>query len=211
MGKPLILIGGGGHAKSCIDIIEESGNFTIEGIIDVPDKLDSQVLGYRVIGNDNDIAGLIKQGYWFLITIGQIKSALPRTKIWQLLSSNNANIATVISPLSHVSKYAIVNKGSIIMHGAYINAGAVIGCNAIINTRAVIEHDSTIGDHCHISTGVLVNGSCKIGEEVFVGSGATINHGVSIVNDVRIGSGSLVHKNIKEPGTYIGVPFTRIA
>lgn len=211
MGRPLILIGGGGHAKSCIDVIERSTDFVIEGIIDMPEMLNSDVLEYKIIGDDSDIAGLVRKGYWFLITIGQIKSVLPRTKAWQLLMLQNANIATVISPLAYVSKHAVVGKGSIVMHGAYINAGAIIGQNTIINTGAVIEHETVIGDHNHISTGVLVNGNCAIGDEVFVGSGTTINHRVNIVNDVRIGSGSVVHKSIKEPGTYAGVPFTRIS
>ena len=32
--KPLILIGAGGHAKSCIDIIENENRYYIFGIID---------------------------------------------------------------------------------------------------------------------------------------------------------------------------------
>ena len=37
--KPkLILLGAGGHCKSCIDVIETEGKFTIAGILDVADK-----------------------------------------------------------------------------------------------------------------------------------------------------------------------------
>ena len=34
----IILIGGGGHCKSCIDVIEQEGRFTIAGIVDMPEK-----------------------------------------------------------------------------------------------------------------------------------------------------------------------------
>ena len=44
MKKPeIILVGGGGHCKSCIDVIEAESRFTIKGIIDQDGKL--QLLG----------------------------------------------------------------------------------------------------------------------------------------------------------------------
>ena len=35
----LILIGGGGHCKSCIDVIEQENKFNITGILDVKEKV----------------------------------------------------------------------------------------------------------------------------------------------------------------------------
>ena len=40
----IILIGGGGHCKSCIDVIEQAGTFQIAGIVDVPEKLHQKAL-----------------------------------------------------------------------------------------------------------------------------------------------------------------------
>ena len=41
MQKPeIILVGGGGHCKSCIDVIEAEGRFIIKGIIDLPDRFE---------------------------------------------------------------------------------------------------------------------------------------------------------------------------
>jgi hypothetical protein len=42
----LILIGGVGHCKYCIDVIEEAGTFRIAGIVDMPAKKQQTVLGY---------------------------------------------------------------------------------------------------------------------------------------------------------------------
>ena len=49
----LILIGAGGHAKACIDIIEQNKTYKIAGIIN--NDTSSQVikLGYKIIGTDN--------------------------------------------------------------------------------------------------------------------------------------------------------------
>ena len=41
----ILLVGGGGHCKACIDIIEQDGKYQIDGIIDLPEKLDQLVLG----------------------------------------------------------------------------------------------------------------------------------------------------------------------
>ena len=40
MDKLEIILVGGGHCKSCIDVIEAEGRFIIKGIIDLPDMLE---------------------------------------------------------------------------------------------------------------------------------------------------------------------------
>ena len=55
--KPkLILLGGGGHCKSCIEVIEAEGKFTIAGILDVADKLGMDILSYPIF-DINEISG----------------------------------------------------------------------------------------------------------------------------------------------------------
>ncbi|RZM00717.1 MAG: hypothetical protein EOO88_58470, partial [Pedobacter sp.] len=148
--KNLILIGAGGHCKSCIDVIETEGKFHIKGILDLKDKVGQQVCNYPIIGTDEDIAHLVEQGYHFLITVGQIKNAAIRKNLYQHLKSLNATIATVVSPKAHVSNHAGIGEGSIVMHGVTLNAGAAVGVNAILNTSCTVEHDAQVGDHCHI-------------------------------------------------------------
>ena len=53
--KEIILIGGGGHCKSVIDIIEQEGKFKIAGIVDKLEFLGTKIFGYEVIANDNDL------------------------------------------------------------------------------------------------------------------------------------------------------------
>ena len=57
MSKPrLILIGAGGHAKACIDVIEQHGGYQIAGLVGRPNEMHAQHLGYAVIATDNDLA-----------------------------------------------------------------------------------------------------------------------------------------------------------
>lgn len=202
----LILIGGGGHCKSCIDVIEQQGKHDIVGILDLPEKKGEKILGYEIFGNDGDIQKYHNLGYEFLITVGQIKSAVIRRNIFDKLELLGAKIATIIAPTAYVSKYAKLGEGTIVMHNVFVNTGANIGKNAILNSGCNIEHDVIIGNHCHISTGTFVNGDCKIGDEVFIGSHATISSQVNVGNNVVIGAGTLVIKNIEDNKKAVGVP-----
>jgi sugar O-acyltransferase (sialic acid O-acetyltransferase NeuD family) len=206
----LILIGGGGHAKSCIDVIEQQGRFSIKGILDPAQPIGTRILNYEVIGTDENISDWLSNNYWFAVTVGQVKNAVPRKRIFDVLKGYNANIATVISPLAYVSPHARIGTGTFVMHGAKVNAAAQVGNNCIINTNANIEHDVIIGNHSHVSTGAMVNGGCRIGDNVFVGSGVVVKHGIIINDDVIIGSGAAVYKNINEQGIYVGNPIKRI-
>ena len=211
MEKPeIILIGGGGHCKSCIDVIEAECRFAIKGIIDIPEKHGQLLLGYPVIGNDNDLPALAKAGHHFLITLGNMGKPDRRKKLFELIKSNGGKLPVIMAPSAIVSAHAQIGEGSIVMHQSIVNAGAKVGVNCIINNKALIEHDASIGNDCHISTGAVVNGDCQIADDVFIGSGAIIKNGVSIVNDVIIGAGAVVVKPIVESGVYVGNPAKRI-
>ncbi len=91
MKEKIILIGGGGHCRSCIDVLEREGRFTIAGIVDVPEKKEHNTLGYPVIGTDADFAKLIKIPPNVLIALGQIKSPLRRMELYDDLIQMGAH------------------------------------------------------------------------------------------------------------------------
>ena len=185
--KKIILIGAGGHCKSCIDVIEQSAEYEIIGILD-PHKHGS-LLGYRIINRDNEyIKELVKKDYYFLISIGQIKTVKTRVKIYNLLKDYGAKIATIISPLAYVSKWATVKEGTIVMHHALINADATIQENCIINSKALIEHDAIIHKHTHISTGAIINGGVEVSQESFFGSAAVSKEYIKVGGFIKAGS-----------------------
>ncbi|MBF0118714.1 MAG: NeuD/PglB/VioB family sugar acetyltransferase [Desulfobacterales bacterium] len=194
MKDKIILIGGGGHCKSCIDVIEEENKFEIIGIIDTLEKVGKYLLNYPIIGTDEDILNYSKIVSCFLITVGQIKTPEKRMKLYVNLKDLGFKPAIVISSHSYVSKHSKIGEGTIIMHGATINAGAQIGSNCIINSHALIEHDAIIESHCHISTGAVINGDAYIGTGTFIGSQAMIREGLKIPDYSVIIGGAAVFK-----------------
>lgn len=190
--EKILLVGGGGHCKSVIDVIEQQNKYTIAGIIDKKELIGTKVLGYEIIGSDDNIGKYVSEGYAFLITVGQIKTSNIRRKLFDLLNVHGAQIATIISPRAYVSGHANLGKGTIIMHDALVNANASIGKNCIVNSKALIEHDVTIEDFCHISTSAVVNGGTVVKEGSFFGSNAVSKEYTKTkVNDF-IKAGSLV-------------------
>jgi len=196
MQKKIILVGGGGHCKACIDVIEQEGRFTIAGIVDIPEKKQHNVLGYPVIGSDADLAKLIKISPNVLITLGQIKSPNRRMELFNDLKQMGAHFPVIQSPLAYVSPRAQVAEGTIVMHHALVNAGARVGRNCIINTKALVEHDAVIEDHCHIATGAIINGGTVVQSGSFVGSNAVSKEYVEIGKNAVIGCGAKITKNI---------------
>ncbi len=190
--EEIILIGGGGHCSSVIDVIEQQDIFKIAGIVDLKEKLGERNLGYSVIGCDDDLPELAKEYRNFILTIGQLRSAQRRIEIYGLLQALNVNLPVIVSPMAYISKHASIGKGSVIMHMAQINANAIIGNNCIINSKALIEHDAKIGNHCHISTGAIINGGTKIGESTFIGSGAVCREYIEVPTGSFIKANSLV-------------------
>lgn len=207
--ESILLIGGGGHCKSCIDVIETEGKFSIAGIVDANLAAGENILGYPVLGNDSILSELRKKVSHVLITTGQIKSSNIRKKLAELLSKLEFNFPVIISPKAHVSAHCKIGKGTIVMHQVLINANVEIGEFCIINSAALVEHDCQIGTHTHLSTGCRVNGNVVIGDDCFIGSGSIINQGMKITSETILGSGSLVLENIDDKGTYFGQPAKR--
>ncbi len=210
MAEDLVLIGGGGHCRACIDVIEAENKFKIAGIVDIKEKKDTIVLGYKVFASDEDLPSLVVEYKNFLITVGQTGHSDKRKLMFAALKKLNARLPVIVSPYSYVSKHAEIGEGTIAMHGTFINAGARIGKNCIINTAAIVEHDAVIEDHCHISTGSIVNGECHVGEGVLLGSNSVVINNLGIVGGTVIGAGSVVTRSIDDSGTYAGVPVRKI-
>ncbi len=190
--KEILLIGGGGHCKSVIDVIEQEGKFKIAGIVDRPELLGNETLQHKIIGNDEELLSMARQYKYAFITVGQISSPNLRIKLFKLVKEAGFTIPCIISPRAYVSSYASIGEGTVIMHDALINASASVGENCIINTKAIIEHDVTIEDHCHVSTGAIVNGEAVIGEGTFVGSSATTKEAIFVKANSFIKAGSVV-------------------
>jgi sugar O-acyltransferase (sialic acid O-acetyltransferase NeuD family) len=194
--KELLLIGGGGHCRAAIDVIETDGRFTIKGIVRPRAEGSDPVLGYPILGEDTELAILLAGTPHALVTVGQIKTPEPRRRLFEALKALNAVMTSIVSPNAHLSRHAEVGEGTLIMHGAVVNAGACVGVNCILNSLSLVEHDARIGHHCHVSTGASVNGAVVVEDGCFIGSGAVLREGVRVGANSVIGAGCVVTRDV---------------
>lgn len=193
----IILVGGGGHCRACIDVIEASGLFRIAGIVEkIKEDSDHTILGYPIIGCDDELSILRKNFDHALVTVGQTGSPTVRKSIYNVLKSLEFIMPVIISPVAHVSKHATIDEGTIVMHHVIVNSGARIGANCILNTKCLIEHDVTIGAHTHISTAAVLNGNARAGSGCFIGSNATVVNGARLPDDFFFKAGTLIINEI---------------
>jgi sugar O-acyltransferase (sialic acid O-acetyltransferase NeuD family) len=186
--KNIILIGGGGHCKSVIDVIEQENKYKIIGIVDKKEFLGNDILGYKIIACDNELKEIFKTCQNAIVTVGQIDSNTKRIKLFNTLKDIGFHLPIIISPLAYVSKHAYIDEGTIVMHNALVNANAKIGKNCIINTKALIEHDVVIGNNCHISTSAVINGGVVVKENTFFGSNAVSKEYIECSGFIKAGS-----------------------
>lgn len=194
MKKKILIIGAGGHSKSCIDIIQNNNKYEIYGVIGLNNEVGKKVLGIPVIGIDKDLFDLRNIVDHAFIAIGQINNSEKRIKIYEHLKKLNFILPVFYSNNSYVSPFAEIMEGSIIMHHCVINAGVKVGRCGIVNNMSLIEHDSSIGNFTHVSTNVVLNGNVTVGDRTFIGSKTVIANNIVIDNDKFIKMGSVIKK-----------------
>lgn len=198
--KKLIIIGASGHGKVVADIAIQKG---YEKIIFLDDDENLKSCGkYPILGKSNAVEEFE----------GNVIVAIGNAKVRQRIQKDvgNSRLATLIHPDAVISDDVEIGKGSVIMAGAVVNPGTVIGEGCIINTSSSIDHDCKIQDYVHISIGSHIAGTVEIGSYTWIGAGATVSNNVSICDNCMIGAGAVVVDDIKNTGTYVGIPARKI-
>ena len=198
----LIVIGAGGHSRSCIDTIEQEGKYKIGGLVGFSQEVGSSQFGYEVLSDDSGLSELASQFEFALVALGQIHSPELRIRLYEQSITAGFIFPSIIAPSAYVSPHAKLGAGTIVMQGAILSAGVVVGENCIVNTRALLEHDSQVSDHCHISTGAIINGNTSIGKGSFIGSGSVVKEGVSVGAGSLVGMGLALRHNLDENSKY---------
>jgi sugar O-acyltransferase (sialic acid O-acetyltransferase NeuD family) len=186
--EKIILIGGGGHCRSVIDVIEKENKYTIAGIIDLKKSIGNNIFDYTVIGSDEDLEVLFNEFKYAVVTLGHIRSNKRRKEMFFKLKEIGYFLPSVISPFAYVSDRASIDEGTVVMHHALLNSNSKVGKNCIINTKALIEHDVIVEDHCHISTASVLNGNVYVKENSFYGSNSVSKQGAIVEDFVKLGS-----------------------
>lgn len=205
--KPIALIGGGGHARSIVEMTE--GNALIEGYIDRTAVAAMDPL--RWLGDDECFADEYSPDRIAVHpAVGFTRgcSLALRRRLMERYGAYEQ--PALVAPSAWVGQTATIGEGSTVMARAVINAGTNLGRWVVVNSGAIIEHDCRVGDNSFIAPGAVVCGGGAIGEDVFIGAGAIVKQGLTIASGAIIGMGAVVVRDITRPGVYVGNPAKEI-
>ena len=200
--KKWYLYGAGGLGVETMDIlceaISQSGGalFDCEFLDDNPTS-DSQA-GFAVINAKDAVAGSC-----VTIAVGE---PYIRQKLCEKLTALDLHLASVISPKSNISGFAMVGDGTIIAPFCSVQSTSRIGNNVALNTAAIVGHDVVVGDNAVLASMVNLGGSVSVGAHAFVGMGALVKQGVSIGETAIVGMGSVVYDDVPDGMIALGNP-----
>jgi UDP-perosamine 4-acetyltransferase len=202
--KPVILIGGGGHAKVVASTLLEL-KIPILGFTD-PEASRSTLFDIPRLGDDQAILRHPADEIWLAQGLGSIRPSAHRAEVFERFKSLGYSFITLIHPAAIVAMDVEIGEGSVIFAGAVVQAGTRIAANTILNTRCSVDHDCVIGSHVHISPGATLSADIHAEAGCHIGVGSTCIQGIRIGENALVGAGSVVLRNVP-PGRHVfGVP-----
>lgn len=206
MTAEVIVVGAGGHAKVCIEILREMGEIVsyCVGDADASDRC----VDVPVLKGDENLTDLYERGYRrVFVAIGSNRL---RNRLATFATELGFTLANAIHPKAIVSPTVKFGEGVAVMAGAVINAESVIGSLAIVNTGATIDHDCNIGRAVHIAPQCALAGNVTVGAFSFLGIGTKVIPEKTIGEQVTVGAGGVVISDISGNQTVVGVPARRL-
>ncbi|GAA2894229.1 acetyltransferase [Microbacterium esteraromaticum] len=204
----LILLGGGGHARSVLAALREQGRTVLGHLAPQPGDLGDDC---PHLGDDESMDAFDPGAVLFVNGLGSVASTDSRRALHERAVRRGFRAARVVHPRAFVDPGARLGDGVQVLAGAIVNVGAVVEEGALINTGAIIEHDVVVGAHSHVSPGAVIAGGVRIGDGAHVGLGARVIQGVSVGSGSLIGAGAVVIEDVPEGAVVVGVPARAIA
>lgn len=189
MKRPIVLIGGGGHASVLLDIIQELG-LLIKGYVSLKEEKDiaASYLGDDSILNNKELISSIM----LVNAIGSVHIPHKRKDIFLKYKNIGYDFFTLIHPSVIISKNSMIGEGVQIMAGCVIQTGCIVNANALINTGACIDHHSIIGEHTHVAPGATLCGNVIVGSTSHIGPNSTVIQGCRLPEKTFIPAHRLV-------------------
>lgn len=203
-GLPIIVIGGGGHAKVLVSTLLFCRR-SILGFVDLISAV-PPLLGIGCIGTDAAVLLHAPGDVRLVNGVGSAASTVHRRDVYDRFTQEGYCFSTVIHPSAILAPETQIEDGVQIMAGAILQPGSSIGRNAILNTGAIVDHDCVVGAHAHIAPGAVLSGSVHVESGAHIGTGACIIQGITIGAGSVVAAGAVVIRDVPSGVTVAGVP-----
>ena len=204
-GRPLVMIGAGGHAKVLHALALAAGR-VIAGVCDpkLAEKGVTRWRGVPVLGGDDALERFDPATVGLINGIGQIVRSDLRQLAYLRLRRAGFIFPALVHPSAWVAPTVRLAQGVQIMAGVVIQPDCCVGENSIINTRVSLDHDCEVGAHAHIAPGATLCGGVCVHDGAFVGSGAVVLPGVIVGYGAIVAAGTILTRNLDRGSTLLG-------
>jgi len=209
MSLPIIILGGGGHAKVLIDALLLQP-VRILGFVDPRPEHPDSLLGVPWLGAMDSVLRYAPETILLVNAVGSAGATTNRKQMFAEFKEQGYSFAGVIHPSAIIGRDVQLGEGVQLLAGSIVQVGSIVGDNTIVNTKASIDHDARVGAHVHLAPGVTLSGGVHIGDGSHLGTGANVIQGMSIGRNCVIGAGSLIIRNINDGMVAYGVPAREI-
>jgi sugar O-acyltransferase (sialic acid O-acetyltransferase NeuD family) len=206
---PLIVIGGGGHAKVLISTLLLQHR-RILGFVELKRSV-VPLLSVAHLGDDDAVFSHSPDRVRLVNGVGSIDSTISRKMVYEKFREKQYVFETVIHPSAIIAVEVHFEDGVEVMAGAIVQPGVSVGSNVIINTGARVDHDCSIDAHAHIAPGVTLSGNVHIGQGAHIGTGACIIQGIKVGEASVVGAGAVVISDVPAGDIVVGIPAHSVA
>ncbi|MEY4606382.1 MAG: hypothetical protein RLY45_1142 [Actinomycetota bacterium] len=199
----VLVVGGGGHAKVCIESLRDCGHDVVGAV--TRDGNPVEGLGVSVLGSDDDLGAHASACGADAVFVA-VGDNVARRDLIERATAGGLVLVSAVSRHAMVSQTARLGDGAAVMAGAVVNADAVLGRGAVVNSRASVDHDCTVGECAHIAPGAVLCGGVEVGEGALVGVGAKVLPNRRIGAGAVVGGGAVVADDVAASATVVGIP-----
>jgi len=139
MNRPVIVLGGGGHAAVIVEVLLEQSYNILGYTAPLGEEHGNLASGILWIGTDVVICEHPPDSVWLVNGIGSTGVPQTRRKIYEDMVQRGYEFANVVHSNAIVSPSVPLGWGAQIRAGAVGQAGTVRSCNVICHTRAIVD------------------------------------------------------------------------
>jgi sugar O-acyltransferase (sialic acid O-acetyltransferase NeuD family) len=198
--RDVVMIGGGGHAMSCLDAADARA-LRFVGYV-APQRDDQLPLAY--LGADGDLPELRRAGH--ALAFVAVGDNTRRRALADTVQGLGFELAVLVAETARISPHASIAPGAAVLHGARVGPRSAIGTGVIVNTAASVDHDCTIDEFAHIAPGTHLAGGVRFGAGAFAGVGVSVIPDIHVGSWAVVGAGAAVIHDVPPRETVVGVP-----
>ncbi len=190
-GDQIVVVGGGGHGRVCIDLLRLNPQYTIAGLVDDGMEVGQDVLGVPVLGGLDDLPEIFNNGVGkAVMAIASILNLPFREELLARIREIGFEIPTLIHPSAIIEPSVRIGQGVQVLAGAIVGSAAELHHDCVVNHGSIVSHDCIIRRNAHLAPGCILAGAVEIGSNSLMGMGATAYMWV------KVGDNAIVHNGL---------------